>query len=221
MAKIKEIHSDFDESKTENGSKPKYLIDMIPERKLKASNGKVSKFLQRDREKYSKEDGSGKQLEDDNEGEEQSEDDEDIITEGVDIGIVANSVLYTFALMCIYSTFVILVNQQYGVDWQFRDLAKQSLRAAPAILTFVFITLYLGRFPKFASFCYSSFAGFFGTYFIHLNLHSPRLGVMNRTPALITLWVYLILLMDIRPSMINIFSVSIFWLVDPFKTRWG
>ncbi|KAJ1774275.1 hypothetical protein LPJ67_006867 [Coemansia sp. RSA 1938] len=56
-----------------------------------------------------------------------------------------------------------------------------------------------------------------GCYFVHLNLHSPRLGIMRRAPGLVTMWIYFTFLMEVRPAIINAIVVALFWLIDPFK----
>ncbi|PVU95717.1 hypothetical protein BB561_001648 [Smittium simulii] len=189
-------------------NKPKHLIDLIPERKL-LQNKKIAQFLEQDRNKNINDEADSST----------HSDSDNTTEEPFQFSTFANSVFYSLALLFIYATFLVLVHQQYGLQIEFSDILRQTFSAAPSILIFVYFTFTLTQF-RLSKFLYIIFASFFGCYFIHLNLHSPRLGVMKRTPGLITLWIYLIMLLDMRATLINIFCVGVFWMVDPFKKQW-
>ncbi|PVZ97747.1 hypothetical protein BB558_006281 [Smittium angustum] len=174
---------------------PKYLVDQIPLRKLQ-QNKNVSDFIQKNF---------------------QDEQDEE---QDFTLPAWSISILYSTTLSIVYATFLFLVNHQYGVQILYKDIISDMISMIPAFYIFTYFTqkykgIYLVNLAMLAM------ATFFGCYFIHLNLHSPRLGVMKRAPGLITLWIYLVLILDIRPTLVNVFVVISFYLLDPFKTRWN
>ncbi|OMJ30205.1 Glycerophosphodiester phosphodiesterase GDE1 [Smittium culicis] len=205
-------------------SRPQYLIDQIPLRKLKAGQkmegildgldeklgaSKVGKSSSHKYEKVK----SSEQL-DESQDEVEEEEDGD-----VDLPAWINSIFYTICLIFVYGTFMILVNQQYGQEVIVKEVAISMAKAMPSIGCFVYFTNSYKEY-RLVRLAMVTLASFFGCYFVHLNLHSPRLGVMKRAPSLITLWVYLTLMLDIRPAIISTVSVAVFWIIDPFKTRW-
>ncbi|KAJ2738629.1 hypothetical protein GGI20_006246 [Coemansia sp. BCRC 34301] len=188
--------------------KPHYLIDEIPDNekmRLIRESGIMNKYAK------DKSHGTGSDVEDDDALQYDQDDDEAKIPTWMD------ALIYTVALAAVYGLFEALVNQQYNVDVVFSEILLRMAKSAPAIYFIVYLT---SRYRKvrivnlliLLGSCAS------GCYFIHLNLHSPRLGIMRRAPGLITMWIYLTFLMDVRPSIINALVVCLFWMIDPFKS---
>ncbi|KAJ2757150.1 hypothetical protein GGH94_003781 [Coemansia aciculifera] len=187
--------------------KPRYLIDEIPDNekmRLIRESGIMNKYAK------DKNRGTGSDVEE--EDVLQYEDEEEQIPTWMD------ALIYTVALAAVYGLFEALVNQQYNVEVGFMELLQRMAKSAPAIYCIVFLTC---RYRKMRVvnllMLLASCAS--GCYFIHLNLHSPRLGIMRRAPGLVTLWIYLTFLMDVRPSIISAIVVGLFWMLDPFKAN--
>ncbi|KAJ2492585.1 hypothetical protein IWW37_001340 [Coemansia sp. RSA 2050] len=186
--------------------KPRYLIDEIPDNekmRLIRESGIMNKYAK------DKNRGTGSDV--DEEDLYQYEDEEERIPTWMD------ALIYTVALAAVYGLFEALVNQQYNVEVTFMEVVERMAKSVPAIYCIVFLTcryrrMRLVNLLMLMASCAS------GCYFIHLNLHSPRLGIMRRAPGLVTLWIYLTFLMDVRPSIISAIVVGLFWMLDPFKS---
>ncbi|KAJ1965028.1 hypothetical protein GGI12_001050 [Dipsacomyces acuminosporus] len=192
--------------------KPRYLIDDIPDNekmRLIRESGILKKYSK------TKASGTGSDIDED----ETFDDLERIQAEydqADDIPLWMNALIYSIALAAIYGLFEALVTQQYSVEITALEILQRMAKATPAIYFIVYIT-YRYRNNRLMNLFMLLLATVAGCYFIHLNLHSPRLGIMRRAPGLVTVWMYLIFMMDVRPSMINVAVVGLFWLLDPFK----
>ncbi|KAJ2893909.1 hypothetical protein GGI21_002351 [Coemansia aciculifera] len=189
--------------------KPRYLIDEIPDNekmRLIRESGIMNKYAK------DKNHGTGSDV----------EEDDDLLPYDVEeepkIPTWMDALIYTVALAAVYGLFEALVNQQYNVDVVFSEILLRMAKSAPAIYFIVYLT---SRYRKLRIVHLLILLGSCasGCYFIHLNLHSPRLGIMRRAPGLITMWIYLTFLMDVRPSIINALVVCLFWMIDPFKSK--
>ncbi|KAJ2697452.1 hypothetical protein H4R19_005663 [Coemansia spiralis] len=184
--------------------KPHYLIDDIPDNekmRLIRESGIMGK--------HAKEHGTGSDA-----------DEEELELEleepASDIPAWIDAAIYTVGLVAIYGLFEALVNQQYNVEVTVTEIAHRMARVAPALYAIVYFTFRFRRHRAIQLLMLLA-ASASGCYFIHLNLHSPRLGIMRRAPGLVTLWIYLTFLMDVRPAIIGAATVGVFWIADPFK----
>ncbi|KAJ2558828.1 hypothetical protein GGH12_005681 [Coemansia sp. RSA 1822] len=191
--------------------KPHYLIDDIPDnekQRLIRESGLLKKYAK------DKSHGTGSDHGSDVEDELQELQEE--YDRASDIPLWMDAIIYTVGLAAVYGLFEALVNQQYSVEVTVMEVIQRMAKVAPALYAIVYGTL---RFRKtrvvnlvmLVAACVS------GCYFVHLNLHSPRLGIMRRAPGLVTMWIYFTFLMDVRPAVINAVVVALFWLIDPFK----
>ncbi|KAJ2771431.1 hypothetical protein IWQ56_001785 [Coemansia nantahalensis] len=185
--------------------KPHYLIDDIPDSekmRLIRESGIMGK-LAGDQER-----GAG------------SDDDAAAAAEAEapesDLPAWVDAAIYTVGLAAVYGLFEALVSQQYSVEVSVAEIAQRMARAAPALYAIVYFTLRFRRQRAVALLMLAA-ACASGCYFLHLNMHSLRLGIMRRAPGLVTLWIYLTFLMDVRPAIIGAAVVGGFWLADPFK----
>ncbi|PIA14340.1 hypothetical protein COEREDRAFT_82853 [Coemansia reversa NRRL 1564] len=191
--------------------KPHYLIDDIPDNeklRLIRESGIMKKYSK------NKDNGTGSDIEEDMEDNLQAMQDE--YDHSSDIPQWMDALIYTVALVAIYGLFEALVNQQYGVEITIKEVLQRMGKIAPALYLIVYVT-FAFRKSRIANLLMLLAACVSGCYFIHLNLHSPRLGIMRRAPGLVTLWMYFTFLMDVRPAMVNALVVGLFWLIDPFK----
>ncbi|KAJ2392419.1 hypothetical protein H4S02_000804 [Coemansia sp. RSA 2611] len=191
--------------------KPHYLIDDIPDNeklRLIRESGLLKKYSK------SKDSGAGSDV-----GEDEVEDLQALQAEydrASDIPPWMDAVIYTVGLAAVFGLFEALVNQQYGVEVSFSEVIQRMAKTAPALYAIVYVTLRFRR-TRIVNLLMLVAACVSGCYFVHLNMHSPRLGIMRRAPGLVTLWMYLTFLMDVRPAIINAIVVGLFWLIDPFK----
>ncbi|ORX69044.1 hypothetical protein DL89DRAFT_258130 [Linderina pennispora] len=186
--------------------KPKYLIDDIPDHE------KMRLIRESGVLKQMKQDGKEVDYDELDRLEAEAERAED------EIPTWMNALIYTLALSSVYGLFEALVSQQYSIEITATEILKRMLNMSPAIYFMVYVT-YKFRFSRAMSLVMLVFACASGCYFVHLSLHAPRLGIMKRAPGLVTIWIYLTFMQDVRPAIINAFVVCAFWLADPFKFR--
>ncbi|KAJ1730219.1 hypothetical protein LPJ72_004582 [Coemansia sp. Benny D160-2] len=199
--------------------KPHYLIDDIPDNekmRLIRESGILRKYSKRAK------DSAGANASDIDDAELLDPDELEAMQDEYDaqlheIPVYMDALIYTFALAAVYGLFEALVNQQYSVDVTVPEILRRMAKAAPAIYFIVYLTSRYRR-ARIAKLINLVAACACGCYFVHLNIHSPRLGIMRRAPGLVTVWMYLTFMMDVRPSIINAAVVGLFWLIDPFKT---
>ncbi|KAJ2402337.1 hypothetical protein GGI23_000782 [Coemansia sp. RSA 2559] len=198
--------------------KPHYLIDDIPDNekmRLIRESGILKKYSHRTKE-------NGANASDIDEDELIDPDELEVLQNEYDSQIKdippwMDALIYTVALAAIYGLFEALVNQQYSMDITMLDVLLRMAKATPAIYVIVYLTSRY-RNSRIANIIVLVAACASGCYFVHLNLHSPRLGIMRRAPGLVTMWMYLTFMMDVRPSVINAAVVGLFWILDPFKS---
>ncbi|KAJ1892057.1 hypothetical protein LPJ66_006573 [Kickxella alabastrina] len=197
--------------------KPHYLIDDIPDQeklRLIRESGLMNNMRKYNKTKTSN--GS------DNEDSQEEEDDEGVAygkeegEEEAEVPKWMDAVIYSFGLMAIYGLFEALVNQQYNVEVGMKEIVARMGKALPAIWFIVYLT-HRYRHQRAVALLMLLAACASGCYFVYLNLHSPRLGIMRRAPGLVTMWIYLTFQMDVRPSIISALVVCSFWIIDPFK----
>ncbi|KAI8322243.1 hypothetical protein GQ54DRAFT_241668, partial [Martensiomyces pterosporus] len=126
-----------------------------------------------------------------------------------DIPLWMNALIYTIALVAVYGLFEALVNQQYNVDITVLEVFERMAKAVLPIYFIVYFT-YRYRYSRITKLAMLLFSCISGCYFVHLNLHSPRLGIMRRAPGLVTVWIYLTFMMDVRPAIISAVVVGSF-----------
>ncbi|KAJ1731177.1 hypothetical protein LPJ61_002662 [Coemansia biformis] len=196
--------------------KPHYLIDDIPDNeklRLIRESGIMRKYAK------SKTHDTGSDIDEDAAAGEEGDEPlapQDEHDPASDIPAWMDAIIYTVGLAAIYGLFEALVNQQYSVDVTVAEIVQRMARIAPALYAIVYFTFRFRR-VRAVSLLMLLAATACGCYFIHLNLHSPRLGIMRRAPGLVTLWIYLTFLMDVRPAIVGSAVVGLFWIVDPFK----
>ncbi|KAJ1863826.1 hypothetical protein LPJ73_000420 [Coemansia sp. RSA 2703] len=192
--------------------KPHYLIDDIPDNekmRLIRESGLLKKYSKN----KNKDKGNASDVDEDEALElldEQAE--EENIPPWMD------ALIYSIGLVAIYGLFEALVNQQYNVDITLMDVLERMAKAVGPIYFIVYLTqkyhhLRLVSLVMLMASCAS------GCYFIYLSLHSPRLGIMRRAPGLVTMWMYLTFMMEVRSAVISALVVVFFWILDPYKIK--
>ncbi|KAJ1910386.1 hypothetical protein H4219_006221 [Mycoemilia scoparia] len=218
-------------SKTKQQKKGGFLIDQIDKRKaelLKKAMAEKAKYNK------SKPQGTGSDIDDDDGSETEQlnkysddprrdfDDLDSPLSEADDVPPWMTSAIYSIALSSVYGLFEALVSQQYNIEQPFSELLLKMVKTLPMFFVLIYFTQMAQKFPKYKRISDGimlMLATISGCYFIHLNLHSPRLGIMKRAPGLVSIWIYLTVVMDLRPALINIVCVLAFWLTDPFKAK--
>ncbi|KAJ1882900.1 hypothetical protein H4R99_001230 [Coemansia sp. RSA 1722] len=193
--------------------KPHYLIDDIPDNeklRLIRESGLLKKYAK------NKTNGSGSDIDEDDEAMDYINENGDLLGDEEKIPAWMDALIYTIGLVAIYGLFEALVNQQYNVEITMLEVVERMAKALPAIYFIVFVS-HKYRSMRVVSLLMLAASCASGCYFVHLNLHSPRLGIMRRAPGLVTMWIYLTFMMDVRPSIISAAVVCLFWVIDPFK----
>ena len=185
------------------------LIDQIDQRKAE-----IEKEKARSKAKYnkSKSTGNGSDSDEDYDSDategDPAHDFDDLENPMKDIPTWMLALIYSVALSAIYGLFETLVNQQYSIEITFSELLVKMATVLPAMAIVVYFTQILSKYsPRIANPILLALATTCGCYFIHLNLHSPRLGIMKRAPGLVTIWIYLSIVMEVRPAIINVLVV--------------
>ncbi|KAJ1987646.1 hypothetical protein H4R33_002774 [Dimargaris cristalligena] len=120
-------------------------------------------------------------------------------------GVVA--LLYSFPAIMVFMTFEVLVQQQFGSDWTLAELGLKVLKAYPVLLAYIYAT-YLHRHQVWMKAFQWFVSTAAGCYFIHLNLHSPAIGIMQQCPGLMTIWVYGVFMADNVAMVANLLIVG-------------
>ncbi|KAJ1674630.1 hypothetical protein EV182_002882 [Spiromyces aspiralis] len=199
-----------------------FLIDQIDRRKavLSKERARSTAKYSRDAKKEGKT-GSDDEEEEDSDVESTNDkgehDFDDIQPPLDDLPPWMQAIVYAVALSGVYGLFEALVNQQYSIEITFVEVLRKMAQVIPAMAVIVYFTQ---RFAKYQAVkaLMLAIATACGCYFIHLNLHSPRMGIMKRAPGLASLWIYLTVVMEVRAAIINVLVVCAFWLLDPFES---
>ncbi|KAJ1657150.1 hypothetical protein IWQ61_003394 [Dispira simplex] len=123
------------------------------------------------------------------------------------------ALLQSILLGFVYATFEILVQQQYGADWQAIEVALKVAKGYPLLLGYAYLTYRFQAHPAMKVFQWF-IATFSGCYFLYLNNHSPAIGIMQRCPGLITIWLHGIVMADNIPTVAMLGIIGGFWYYD-------
>ncbi|KAJ1929569.1 hypothetical protein IWQ60_001056 [Tieghemiomyces parasiticus] len=130
------------------------------------------------------------------------------------------ALLYSLPAAFIFFTFEILVQQQYGVEWSLVEALVKAVKAYPVLLTYIYLTqrYQTQTWLQVAQWAVSTAAG---SYFIHLNLTAPAIGIMQRSPGLMTIWIYGIFVSSNKLMVANLLIVAALYRFDIWKMSPG
>ncbi|KAJ1951933.1 hypothetical protein IWQ62_006337 [Dispira parvispora] len=148
---------------------------------------------------------------DDGDAEEEEDEEED------EIPVWVIALFQSILLGFVYATFEILVQQQYGADWEALEVALKVAKGYPLLMGYSYLTYRFQAHPAMKVFQWL-IATLSGCYFLYLNNHSPAIGIMQRCPGLITIWLHGIFMADNIPTAVMLGFIGGFWYYD---TRLG
>ncbi|KAI9289797.1 hypothetical protein BC943DRAFT_82767 [Umbelopsis sp. AD052] len=110
----------------------------------------------------------------------------------------------------LFATFEVTVQVQYSEQWSYRQLPWRMLHVLPALIPLIYITnRYKATRTMQALMAISSVVvGAFLLYTVH---KSPSMGQMLRAPGLATIWIYLIVQLDLTPAVATLAIVGVYY----------
>ena len=137
--------------------------------------------------------------------------------------MILDSVLLSWSLSCLYITMDYLVHLQYDYtsDFTFWRFLSRHLPFGLTLFGFVYLTtLYKSRWWMRLGCAIGSL--FAGCLLIHYSQNVQTFGyifnltrrAMLKTPGLAILWIYLIIQMDLLPSLLSLAGSMIFYYKD-------
>ncbi|KAI8576637.1 hypothetical protein K450DRAFT_159068, partial [Umbelopsis ramanniana AG] len=110
----------------------------------------------------------------------------------------------------LFATFEVTVQVQYSEPWSYGQLPWRMLHVLPALIPLIYITnRYKATRTMQALMAISSLVvGAFLLYTVH---KSPSMGQMLRAPGLATIWIYLIVQLDLTPAVATLAIVGVYY----------
>ncbi|KAH8552347.1 hypothetical protein BGW37DRAFT_424718 [Umbelopsis sp. PMI_123] len=123
---------------------------------------------------------------------------------------VLQAVFLAFPFSFLFATFEVTVQVQYSEPWSYRQLGWRMLHVLPALIPLIYVTnRYKPTRVMQALMTISSVVvGAFLLYTVH---KSPSMGQMLRAPGLATIWIYLIVQLDLTPAVITLAIVGVYY----------
>jgi len=125
---------------------------------------------------------------------------------------VFQAVFFSLPFSVLYGTFVLLVNMQYRQDYLWSEIVLGSLKMFPVLLVIIYPT---NRFKSsLVMQAIMTLAGMFcGSYLLYITSKASMYGTMLQTPGLATLWVYIIVQLDLAWALggLAIIAVYYYW----------
>ncbi|EIE82622.1 hypothetical protein G6F46_008647 [Rhizopus delemar] len=108
------------------------------------------------------------------------------------------------------ATFDVVVKVQYFENWSYTGMALKAIKSAPALAPFIYLTSRY-RSERLTQASMSVIAVFAGSFLMYTIKHTPSLGQMMRAPGLATVWIYLIVQLDLLPATLSLLVVGFYW----------
>ncbi|KAG0168485.1 hypothetical protein DFQ28_006947 [Apophysomyces sp. BC1034] len=108
------------------------------------------------------------------------------------------------------AAFEVTVKVQYSETWTSSGIVLKAIKSAPALLPFIYLSnRYKNSQWMQAMMSISSVV--IGSFLLYTLQHSPSLGQMLRAPGLATIWVYLIVQLNLLPATLTLAMVGLYW----------
>ncbi|GAB5591877.1 hypothetical protein Unana1_06777 [Umbelopsis nana] len=133
---------------------------------------------------------------------------EDVQTTTIDYALQAVFLAIPFSLL--FATFEVTVQVQYHEPWSFPQMGWRMVHVLPALVPLIYVTnRYKALRPIQALMAVASVVvGAFLLYTVH---KSPSMGQMLRAPGLATIWIYLIVQLDLTPAVATLAIVGVYY----------
>ncbi|KAK5828872.1 hypothetical protein F5H01DRAFT_329057 [Linnemannia elongata] len=131
----------------------------------------------------------------------QKEADRDYIFEGI---------FFSIPTTCLFVVMDVLVHRQFGEAYGGSDIFHKVIKVFPAILIMVYFSNKSknSKFTQAAMFVISTLCG---CYFLHTMFRSPAMGIMLRSPGVITILVYCIVQLNLLPAVISLALCALYY----------
>ncbi|RUP44217.1 hypothetical protein BC936DRAFT_149781 [Jimgerdemannia flammicorona] len=103
----------------------------------------------------------------------------------------------------LFSMFDVVVRVQYRESWTVPGLAWKTLQAFPVLFVIIYLTN-RHKPTKFLQLLMVLASTGCGCFLLYTSTKSSSLGQMQRTPGLATIWIYLIVQLDLVPALISL-----------------
>ncbi|KAI8329447.1 hypothetical protein BC941DRAFT_362710 [Chlamydoabsidia padenii] len=118
------------------------------------------------------------------------------------------------------SAFDVTVKVQFDEPWDYSNLFFKAVKSVPALCPLIYITN-RHKSSLWAQGLMTVGSLFVGAFLLYTLQHSPSLGQMLRAPGLATIWVYLIVQLDLAPALMSLLVVGAYWYFGLQQTRKG
>ncbi|KAG0297462.1 hypothetical protein BGZ96_006418 [Linnemannia gamsii] len=131
----------------------------------------------------------------------QEESNRDYIFEGI---------FFSIPTTCLFVVMDVLVHRQFGETYGGSDIFHKVIKIFPAILIMVYFSNKSknSKFTQAAMFVISTLCG---CYFLHTMFRSPAMGIMLRSPGVITILVYCIVQLNLLPAVISLAICGLYY----------
>ncbi|KAF9912963.1 hypothetical protein EC991_007577 [Linnemannia zychae] len=131
----------------------------------------------------------------------QDDSDRDYIFEGI---------FFSIPTACLFIVMDVLVHRQFGETYGGNDIVRKLIKVFPAILIMVYFSNKTknSKFTQAAMFVISTLCG---CYFLHTMFRSPAMGIMLRSPGVITILVYCIVQLNLLPAVISLALCGLYY----------
>ncbi|KAF9154636.1 hypothetical protein BG015_000321 [Linnemannia schmuckeri] len=131
----------------------------------------------------------------------QEESDRDYIFEGI---------FFSIPTTCLFVVMDVLVHRQFGEAYGGSDIFRKVIKVFPAILIMVYFSN-KSKNSKFTQGAMFVIATLCGCYFLHTMFRSPAMGIMLRSPGVITILVYCIVQLNLLPAVISLALCGLYY----------
>eukprot|EP00842_Homolaphlyctis_polyrhiza_P005000 jgi/Hompol1/5500/HPOL_004478-RA len=128
---------------------------------------------------------------------------------------IADAVLMSIPMTLFHGILDYVVHYQYGFLEQFNatHVLTRQLPLMPALVVFMYATTLI-KHHLLAQLLFAAAAIGVGIWLIHQSTVVETFGAMLQTPGLATIWVYLVIQMDLVPALISLLVAFIYYQKD-------
>ncbi|KAF9124346.1 hypothetical protein BGW39_008285 [Mortierella sp. 14UC] len=187
-----DFDEDFDEDDDSDSDRSDSDIDDIPEPekwKIITESGIIDQVQAHEKRTKRRQRGA------------QDDSDRDYIFEGI---------FFSIPTACLFIVMDVLVHRQFGETYGGNDIFSKLIKVFPAILIMVYFSNKTknSKFTQAAMFVISTLCG---CYFLHTMFRSPAMGIMLRSPGVITILVYCIVQLNLLPAVISLAICGLYY----------
>ncbi|KAF9144835.1 hypothetical protein BGX30_011333 [Mortierella sp. GBA39] len=132
------------------------------------------------------------------------------VREAADRDYIFEGIFFSIPTTCLFVVMDVLVHRQFGEAYGGSDIFHKVIKVFPAILIMVYFSNKSknSKFTQAAMFVVSTICG---CYFLHTMFRSPAMGIMLRSPGVITILVYCIVQLNLLPAVISLALCGLYY----------